>query len=107
MTSMFRGLRTSALLVAAVLLSLVLATVPSASAAAGPRIDPKLTSQLSKLSLGDKLGAFVHFDSGSAGQQRSLVRSLGLTVVAEFPSVDALYAAGPSRAIRACSTGHR
>jgi len=100
MTSTFRGLRTSALLVAAVLLSLVLATIPPADAAAsGPRIDPRLTSQLSGLSLGDKLGAFVHFEGGSAGQQRSLVRNLGLNVVAEFPSVDALFAAGPKRAL--------
>ena len=100
MTSTFRGLRASALLAAAVLLSLVLATLPTADAAAGPRVDPKLTSQLSKLSLGGKLGAFVHFDGGSSSRHRSLVRNLGLKVVAEFPSVDALYAAGPSRAIR-------
>ena len=101
MTLTFRGLRTSALLVAAVLLSLVLATTPSAdAAAAGPRIDPRLTSQLSKLSLGDKLGAFVHFEGGTAVQQRSLVRALGLTVVADFPSVDALFAAGPGNAIK-------
>jgi len=100
MTSTFRGLRTSALLVAAVLVSLVFATIPSADAsAAGPRIDPRLTSQLSGVALGDKVGAFVHFDAGSVAQQRSLVRNLGLNVAAEFPSVDALFASGPKRAL--------
>ncbi|MGH2698076.1 MAG: S8 family serine peptidase [Actinomycetota bacterium] len=97
----FRRLRAGALLAAAVLLSLVLASAPSAGAAAdGPRIDPRLTNQLSKLSLVDGLGAFVHFEGGSVGQQRSLLQNLGLKVVSEYPSVDAIYAAGPGRAIR-------
>jgi serine protease AprX len=100
MTLTLRGLRTGALLAAALLLSLVLVSAPSADAAAdGPRIDPRLTKQLSKLSGGDKLGAFVHFENGSVGQQRSLLKGLGLNVASEFPSVDALFATGPRAAI--------
>ncbi|MGH2751782.1 MAG: S8 family serine peptidase [Actinomycetota bacterium] len=100
MTLTIRGLRTGAVLVAVVLLSLALATAPSAEAASqGPRVDPRLTSQLSKLSPGDELGAFVHFDGGSSNQQRALLQGLGLEVVAEFSAVDAIFAAGPSDAI--------
>ena len=110
MSLSIHGLRKSAVLVAAALLILVLATMPSADASrgrggieptatSGPRIDPRLSGQLSKLSLGDKLGVFVHFEDGSANQQRSVIRTLGLEVVAEFPSVDALFAAGPKRTL--------
>ena len=102
MTLTLRGVRSMALLAAATLLSLMLVTTPGAEAAPnGPRIDPKLTQQLSKLSVGDKQGAFVHFEGGTLSGQRSLLRDLRLTIVAEFPSVDAIYAAGPATRIKA------
>jgi serine protease AprX len=102
MTLTLRGVRTLALLAAATLVSLTLAVGSGADAAPdGPRIDPKLTEQLSKLSGGGKLGAFVHFDGETLSSQRSLLRDLQLNIVAEFPSVDAIYAAGPAAGIRA------
>ena len=55
MTLTRRGLRSIALLAAATLLSLVLVATQGAEAAPnGPRIDSKLTQQLSKLSVGDE-----------------------------------------------------